>query len=199
RNRLKLATGSETVSEPFSRIVLGFTDDTFQEIKNAIQQEGSSADGPILDTLRDLQNRLRNRNRGGSENLEAELLADLYNPKLAGAFNAFIFGKKRNDLRLHIRPRGAMQCEEVLLLNADYTNEQAGILCAGHFDSEYKKGTASSDEDKRVIDVEHYKIENTIKGEKLAPPPEKTFPPMVDGERAFRRDFLRELRCPPPP
>src|SRR5215470_9384617 len=69
RNRLKLVTGSETVSEPFSRIVLGFTDDTFQEIKNAIQQEGSSADGPILDTLRDLQNRLRNRNRGGSENL----------------------------------------------------------------------------------------------------------------------------------
>jgi len=194
RNRLKFVSGSETVSEPFSRIALAFTDDTFQEIQNASQPGGSSADGPILDTLRELQNRLRNRDRGGAENLEAELLADLYNPKLGGAFNAFIFGKKRNDLRLHIRPRGAMECEEVLLLNADYTNEQAGILYAGHFDSEYKKGTASSDEDKNVIDVEHYKIENTIKGERLAANAEITFTAKVDGERVFGLDLLQELR-----
>src|SRR5262247_4703492 len=56
RNRLKLVTGSETVSEPFSRIVLAFTDDTFQEIQNASQPGGSSADSQTQDTLRDLQN-----------------------------------------------------------------------------------------------------------------------------------------------
>src|SRR6266545_3041382 len=194
RNRLKLATGSETVIEPFSRIVLAFTDDTFQEIQNASQPGGSSVDSAIQDTLRELQNRLRSRERGSSENLEAKLLADLYNPKLAGAFNAFIFGKKRNDLRLYIRPRGAMQCEEVLLLYADFTNEQSGILYAGHLESEYKKGTASSDEEKNVIDVEHYKIENTIKGERLAATAEITFTAMVDGERVFGMDLLEELR-----
>lgn len=194
RNRLKVATGSETVSEQFSRLVIAFTDDTFQEIQNASQPGGSSADSQAVDTLRDLQNRMRNRDRGGDENLEAELLADLYNPKLAGAFNAFIIGKKRNDLRLYIRPRGAMQCEEVLLLNADFTNEQAGILYAGHLDSEYKNGTASSDEDKSVIDVEHYKIENTIKGERLAATAEITFTATVDGERVFGLDLLQELR-----
>jgi Peptidase family M1 domain len=189
-----LATGSETVSEPFSRIVLAFTDDTFQEIQNAIKPEGSSADGPILDTLRELQNRLRNRNRGAGENIEAEILADLYNPKLAGAFNAFLFGKKRNDLRLEIRPRGALDCEEVFLLNADVYNEQAGILYSGHLVSEYKNGTASSDEYKNVIDVEHYKIENTIKGERLAATAEISFTAMVDGERVFGMDLLEELR-----
>jgi hypothetical protein len=194
RNRLKLATGSETVSESFSRIVLAFTDETFQEIQNASQPAGSSADSAMQDTLRELQNRLRSRERGSGENLEAELLADLYNPKLAGAFNAFVFGKKRNDLRLYIRPRGAMQCEEVLLLYADFTNEQSGILYAGHLESEYKKGSASSDEDKKIIDVEHYKIENTIKGEKLAATAEITFTAMVDGERVFGLDLLEELR-----
>src|SRR5262245_9473936 len=194
RNRLKLVTGSETVSEQFSHLVIAFTDDTFQEIQKASQPGGPSADSPILDTLREFQNRMRNRDRGGDENIEAELLADLYNPKLAGAFNAFIFGKKRNDLRLYIRPRGAMQCEEVLLLNADFTNEQAGILYAGHFDSEYKKGTASSDEDKNVIDVEHYKIENTIKGEKLGATAEITFSPTVDGERVLGMGLMQELR-----
>src|SRR5262245_27981406 len=55
RNRLKLATGSETVIEPFSRIVLAFTDDTFKEIQNASQPGGSPADSAIQDTLRDLQ------------------------------------------------------------------------------------------------------------------------------------------------
>jgi len=194
RNRLKLVTGSETVSEPFTRIVLAFTDDTFQEVQNASQPGGSSADSQTQDTLRELQNRLRDRDRGSGENLEAELLADLYNPKAAGAFNAFIFGKKRNDLRLYIRPRGALECEEVILLNADWNNEQAGYWYSGHFESEYKKGTASSEEDKSVIDVEHYKIENTIKGEKLAATAEITFSPTVDGERVLGMGLMQELR-----
>jgi hypothetical protein len=194
RNRMKLVTGNETVSEQFSRIVMAFTDDTYQEIQNASQPAGLSADSQAVDTLRELQNRLRNRALGGDENLEAELLADLYNPKLAGAFNAFVSGKNRNDLRLHIRPRGALDCEEVVLLNADFNNEQAGILYAGHFESEYKNGTASSSEDKSVIDVEHYKIENSIKGERLAATAEITFTAMVDDERVFGLELMQELR-----
>lgn len=194
RNRLKLDTGNETVSEPFSRIALAFTDNTYQEIKSASQSAGPSADNQILDTLRELQNRLRSRERGSSENLEAELLTDLYNPKLAGAFNAFIFGKKRNDLRLYIRPRGSLECEEVMLMNADWNNEQAGIWYSSHFESEYKNNTASSEEDKRVIDVEHYKIENSIKGEKLAATAEMNFTAMADGERVISMGLLQELR-----
>src|SRR6266508_4175984 len=77
---------------------------------------------------------------------------------------------------------------------AYFTNEQSGILYAGHLESEYKKGTASSDEEKNVIDVEHYKIENTIKGERLAATAEITFTAMVDGERVFGMDLLEELR-----
>ncbi len=194
RNRLKLVMGSETVSEPFSRLALAFTDDTYQEIKSASQLAGSAPDNQILDTLRDFQNRLRNRERGAGENLEAELLADLYNPKLAGAFNAYFFGKKRNDLRFHARPRGALDCEEVVLLNADWNNDLAGVWYAGHFEREYKNNTASSEEDKRVIDVEHYKIENVIKGEKLTATAEISFTALTDGERVLGMGLLQELR-----
>ncbi len=194
RNHLKLRTEKETVIEPFSRLVLAFTDNTWQEIKGQGQSAGATADSQALDTLRDLQNRLRDRERGGIENLEAELLADLYNPKLAGAFNAFIFGKKRNDLRFYARPRGALDCEEVLLWNAEWNNDQAGFWYSGHFESEYKNNTASSEEDKRVIDVEHYKIENAIRGEKLTATAEITFTAMVDGERVLGLGLLQELR-----
>lgn len=194
RNHLKLVTGSETINEPFSRIALAFTDDTYQEIKRASQPAGSSADDQILNTLRDLQNRLRSRERGSGENLEAELLADLYNSKMGGAFNAFIFGKKRNDLRLHIRPRGAMDCEEVMLVNADWNNDLAGVWYAGHFDAEYKNNSASSEEDKRVIDVEHYRIENVIKGERLTATAEVTFTALVNGERVLGMGLMEELR-----
>jgi hypothetical protein len=194
RNHLKLRTEKETVNEPFSRLVLAFTDNTWQEIKNQSQSAGATADSQALDTLRDLQNRLRDRERGSGENLEAELLADLYNPKLAGAFNAFIFGKKRSDLRFHVRPRGALDCEEALLVNAEWTSDQAGFWYSGHLESEYKNNTASSEEDKRVIDVEHYKIENAIRGEKLTATAEMTFTALVDGERVLGLGLLQELR-----
>ncbi len=194
RNHLKLRTEKETVSEPFSRLALAFTDNTYQEIKSQGQSAGANADAQIMDTLRDLQNRLRDRQRGSGENIEAEILADLYNPKLAGSFNAFIFGKKRNDLRFHVRPRGALDCEEVVLLNADWNNDQAGVWYSSHFEHEYKNNTASSEEDKRVIDVEHYKIENAIRGEKLTATAEMTFTAMVDGERVLGMGLLQELR-----
>jgi hypothetical protein len=194
RNHLKLIAEKETITEAFSRLVLAFTENTYQEIKGQGQSAGATADNQILDTLRDLQNRLRNRERGSGENLEAELLSDLYNPRMGGAFNAFIFGKKRSDLRFHIRPRGALDCEEVMLLYADWNNDLAGVWYSGHFDSEYKKGSASSEEDKRVIDIEHYKIENAIKGEKLTATAEMTFTAMVDGERVLGLGLLPELR-----
>jgi hypothetical protein len=43
------------------------------------------------------------------ENLDAEILADVYNPKRPGFFMAFINGKRFNDLRFVVRPRGALR------------------------------------------------------------------------------------------
>ncbi|HZS03764.1 MAG TPA: carboxypeptidase regulatory-like domain-containing protein [Blastocatellia bacterium] len=208
RGYLNSITGKETITEPFNRAVLCFTDETYQEIKKQGQAGGSEQ--RAADTLNDFHKRLRSRtDRPRSfleyllkyediENIEAMLLADLYNQRRPGFFSAWIFGQKRDDLRFHVRPRGAMpqlpSPEEVALLNVDWQGREEGILYLGHYESEYKNATASSEEDKRSIDAEHYRIETALKGDKLTASAELTFKALVDGDRIIGFGLLPELR-----
>ncbi len=194
REYMKVIMEKEIYTEAFSRLILVFSDATYDEIKKQ-GQAGGAADNQILDALRDWQNRLRDRERGGGENVEAEILTDLYAPKRLPSFNAYIDGKKHNDLRFHVRPYGALDCEEVALLNADFrTSKDAGFWYASHLMSEFKNGTASSNEDKRVVDAEHYKIENAIKGDKLTANAECLLTALTEGERVLSIGLLPDLR-----
>lgn len=208
KDYLKFITGKETFNETFNRAVLCFTDDTYQEIKR--QSQASAAGAQSAGALRDFQNRVRhNTDRPRSmveyllseenvENVEADLLNGLYNPKRAPFFNAYIFGKKYNDLRFHVRPDGAMPQllapEEVALIHLDPQGKEEGILYLSHFESEFKSGEASSTEDKRLIDAEHYRIETAIRGEKLTANAELTFKALSDGDRVIRFGLLPTLR-----
>ncbi len=193
REYLKTVTEKETLAESFTRLVLVFSDSTYDEIKKQGQAAGAP-DNALLDTLKDLQNRTRDRERGSGENLEAEILIDLYNPKRAPSFNAFIDGKKHHQLSYHIRPYGALDCEEVLLVNSDWQAKDAGFLYSSHLETEFKNKTASSSEDKRVVDAEHYKIENVIKGDKLTANAECTIAALSEGERMLGIGLLPDLR-----
>lgn len=208
KDYLKFVTQKEAISETFNRAIFCFSDDTYQEIKK--QGQTASADGRIADTLRDFQKRTRrNTDRPRSmtesllsgedvENVEAELLNGLYNPKRAPFFNAYIFGKKYNDLRFHVRPDGVMPQlpapEEVALINVDPLGKEDGILYLSHFENEVKEGRASSAEDKRIIDAEHYRIETAIRGEKLVASAEMTFKALADGDRVVGFGLLPTLR-----
>ena len=57
------------------------------------------------DVLKDIRQKQR---RDGFNNLEAAVLADLYNPKRAGMFAAFLHGRKYDDLRFSLMPRGVV-------------------------------------------------------------------------------------------
>src|SRR5215510_1334147 len=115
---LKLITESDTVVEPFDRLVFYFTDETRQEIKSAGKE--SAPDQRMKDTLRDFRSRMRrNTERPRSmveafysgedvQNVDATMLGFLYNPKRAPFFSAYIFGKKHDDLRFYINPYGAI-------------------------------------------------------------------------------------------
>jgi hypothetical protein len=206
---LKLATERESVVEPFDRAVFYFTDETWQAIKSAGKE--SAPDQRMKDTLRDFRNRMRrNTERPRSlvealhsgedvENLEALTLSYLHNPNRAPFFSAYIFGKKHGDLRFHIRPHGALpqmlSPEEVALINYDVAGKEEGVWYLSHLESEWKGGAASSSEDKRVIDAEHYQIETTINGEKLTAKCELTFAGLADGERVLRFNLLPTLRA----
>ncbi|MBO0797722.1 MAG: carboxypeptidase regulatory-like domain-containing protein, partial [Blastocatellia bacterium] len=131
KNYLKLLTEQESVSEQFDRLVLVFTDHTYEELKK--DKRSGSADPRAKEVLREFHNRMRRNTeepRGfvealfsgeNVENLEAVLLGCLYNPKRQPMFNAYIFGRKNNDLRFQVRPYGAfpqmMSPEEVALIN----------------------------------------------------------------------------------
>src|SRR5262245_2470848 len=206
---LALLTEKDTVVEPFDRLVFYFTDDAFQAIKSA-GKEGAP-DPRMRDTLRDFRNRMRRNTEtprsfieamySGEdvENIDATTLGYLYNPKRAPFFSAYIYGKRHDDLRFHVRPYGAMpqmmSPEEVALINYDVAGKEEGVWYLSHLESEWKAGTASSNEDKRVIDAEHYRIETVISGDKLTATCELTFAALVDGERVFRFGLLPTLRA----
>lgn len=202
---LRMIIEKDAVDEAFEKAVFCFTDETYQEIKRQAQPGGDGS--RARDVFADFNKRLRHRPEGarsfveylvGRENLDAELLAGLYNPNRAGFFNAYIFGKKFGDLRYYVRPSGALpqlSPEEVALINVDPGADKEGILYLAHLADEYKNKTASSDEDKRIIDVEHYRIETVIDGgEKLTAITELTFTALAEGDRILGFGLLPNLR-----
>jgi hypothetical protein len=133
------------------------------------------------------------------DNVEAELLADLYNPARPGQFRAYIFGRKYGDLRFFVRPLGALPelptPEEVALMHLDPGGKEEGILYLAHRAEEYSSGKARSDEDKRVVAVEGYRIETTIQGnEDLSAKTEIRIRTLEDGNRVIRFGLLPDLR-----
>jgi hypothetical protein len=208
KDYLRFITGKDTFTENFDRMVLCFSDETYDELKKS----GTSGAMPprAAEVLRDYQKRVRRSTErprsmvegfltgDDVENLEAQLISASYNPRRRGGFNAYIFGKKYGDLRFHSRPEGVFPGlpapEEIALINLDPQAKEEGILYLGHHESEYKNGTASSEEDKRIIDVEHYKIETVIQGEKLTSSTELTFKALGDGDRVLRFGLMPFLR-----
>jgi hypothetical protein len=209
RNHLRLITGNDTINEAFTRLVLCFTDDTYEEIRRQAEK------GPDVPPERDVLNAFRRRVRyrpdqprsqlesfltsESMDNVESDILADLYNPKRPGFFSAYIFGRKHGDLRFHVRPRGALPQflapEEVAVLNADGAANDEGIWYLAHLQGEYAAHAASSREDKRVIHVDRYRIETAIsRRDKLTAIAALTFTALGDGDRLIKFGLLPTLR-----
>ncbi|MGH9642149.1 MAG: M1 family metallopeptidase, partial [Terriglobales bacterium] len=88
RASLKLLTKENEFSETFDKVVLRFTDATYEEIKKA---GAAAAGGCDAGPLKDVQNTTRHKFK---DNLEARLLIDVLSAEPAGYFAAFIHGKR---------------------------------------------------------------------------------------------------------
>jgi hypothetical protein len=208
-NNLQLLTESRVFDEEFDAAVLCFTDGTYDEVK---KQGTAVATGAGLDAaLRDFHRRMRHRTEDPRSmleamlayedvpNVEAELLAELYNPNAAPSFSAYIHGRRYHDLRFLIQPRGAMRHlpspEETGLIHVDPTGEREGIFYLTHLKSEWKAGTASSNEDKRIVALKHYRVETVIsRNGRLTASAEVTFEALRDGDRIVDFGLLPTLR-----
>ena len=172
---IELYIDEREVKESFKEAVFCFTDDTALEIRRA-GEVGSA--GNAAEILAKFRRRMRNRNErprsltedilngADMDNIDADLLAGLLNPQRPKFFSAYIRGDRFEDLRLHLRPLGGvpqmLSPEEVALINFNPGGDREGIWYLTHLKDELYDGTASSHEDKRVIDVKHYNIEAEI-------------------------------------
>jgi hypothetical protein len=194
KNSLKLFTGEGSITEPFTRLVLRFSDKTFEEVKNSsnvTMKTGGPAASQARGYYRDNQDLLRKRLR---DNRELRTLLDLYTPAREGYFSAFINGKRYNKLVFLLEPLGVPLAvpEEVGLLS--YGETDGGLWTAFHREEEYKKGSASSSEDRRLIDITRHEIDGAIKGAHLAVTDKITFKNLVAGTRVVPFELFRTLR-----
>lgn len=194
KHSLTIYTGKPTLAEPFDKLVLRFSDRTFDEIKSSAQAQmgtnGTQAPR-ARDAYRENQSLLRKTLR---RNVELRTLVDLFNPNRPGFFTAFINGKNYNKLIFQYDALGipSVSPEEVLL--SSYGESDRGLWTAFHREEEYAKGTASSDEDHRIYDITHHEIDGGIRGTKFAANDTVTFRALDAGARVLPFRLFSSLR-----
>jgi hypothetical protein len=193
KHTLSIFINDDKLTEQFSRLVVRFTDNTFEEIKaspNVKMGSGGSQAAKARDFYRDNQQLLRKELR---DNNELRTLTDIYAPQRPGFFAAFIAGKKHSKLIFLLDPLGIPQVspEEVAMFS--YGETDGGIWSAFHLAEEYAKGTAASSEDHRLFDITRHEIEGVIKGTQITATDRLTFRPLVPG-RVLSMNLYRTLR-----
>ena len=194
KHSLSLYINKTSLAEPFDKLVLRFSDRTFEEIKSSAQAQMSTNGSQATrarDNYRDNQLLLRKTLR---RNVELRTLVDLFNPNRPGFFTAFINGKRYNKLVFQYDALGIPQVspEEVLL--SSYGETDGGFWTAFHRADEIAKATASSDEDHRIYDITHHEIDGGIKGTKFAATDTVTIRALDAGARVLPFRLFRTLR-----
>ena len=193
RKSLKLLTKSDEFSEQFERLVLRFTDSTYDDIKKAGTPGAGGCEGGLL---KDSQNTTRHKLK---DNLEGRILEDLLSPEPGGLFVAFIHGKRYNGQELYvIDPHGShlgwpVAPEEVEFMT--YDENKFGCWAAFHFSDEYKKGTASGTQKNWWVQIEHEQLDTEIeKNAHLNGKATTTFVAVSNGVRVVHLNLFHTLR-----
>lgn len=194
KHSLALFTGQPSITEPFTKLTLHFTDKTYEEIK-ASPQARMGRGGPQASHARDIfhdnQELLRKELR---TNMELRTLIDLYTPERPGFLVAYIGGKHFEKLVFQIDPLGIPEVSPEEELLSSYGVTDGGRWAAFHLSDEYAKGTASSDEDHRIYDITRHEIDAAIKGTQIAASDVVTLHPLVQGTRVLPFALFRSLR-----
>jgi hypothetical protein len=208
---LKRRTGAEEVDEDFTEVVIRFTPNMRMSLLRGL---GAKADPApeAASVLKNWRERMRQRRepalgftqyllQGATmDNVDADVLAAIYNDAHPDFFNAYLRGKKHKDLRFFLRMRvGALpqldSPEEVGLINYDPEGMEDGVWYLSHLKSEYVKHTANSREDRRLFATVGYKIETVIsRNGHLFSAATIRFRPLIAGERVLKFGLLPNLR-----
>jgi hypothetical protein len=208
---LKRRSGTAETYEDFSDVVFRFTGDQQQKFASGIKEKvDTPADAlSAFDHWKEKVRKRREEAQGFTEyllhgedmdNVDADLLAGIYNPSHPPFVNAYIHGRKHKDLRFFLRTRvGAIpqldSPEEVALINYDPGAMDDGVWYLAHLQSEYANGRASSGEDRRLFATRAYKIETIIgKNNHLFSTATISFQTLLPNERVLKFALLPNLR-----
>lgn len=208
---LKRRSGSAEVDEDFTDIVFRFTGDDHQEflrgVKEKVDTPGDVAS--VFEHWKEKVRKTREVPQGFTEyllhgetmdNVDADLLAAVYNPGHPPFVNAYIHGRKHRDMRFFMRTRvGALpqldSPEEITLINYDQAAMDDGVWYLAHLQPEYAERRASSSEDRRLFATRGYKIETIIsRNDHLFSTATISFEPLLAGERVLKFGLLPNLR-----
>lgn len=195
KRAIAVFTNEPGMTEQFTQLVLRFSDQTFEEIKqspNAKMQAGGAQSSRARDLFREKENLMRKELR--FLNFETRTLADLYASKRPGYFVAFIGGRRWNKLIFMLDPLGIpfVSPEEVALFSHGVSD--GGFWTAFHLADEYKNGKATSTQDTRLFDISHHQIEGAIRGTRIIASDLITYRPLLDDVRVLPFDFFPSLR-----
>ena len=204
-------TGNPTAEEDFTEVVFRFTGNQYPQFAGALGEKTETPPEAAA-AFQHWKDKVRHRHeipegftqailQGETiDNVDADLLAAIYNPKHPPFFNAYMHGTPDKDLRFFIRLRvGALpqmeSPEEVALVNCNGGELDDGIWYSQHLLSELKAHTANSREDKRLFATKRYNIETVIaKNDHLQSVASITFEPLIPGERVLKFGLLPNLR-----
>ena len=147
RRSLKYLTKEDDFNERFDRLVLRFTDATYEELKKAGTPATGGCDAGLW---KDIQNTTRHKIH---YNLEADLLGEILSPEPRGVFWAFIHGKHYDDKEIYrLDPS---EGDQVSFWTYDDT--KWGDWARFHFTQPHASGTAG-----RQLRIEHHEIDTTL-------------------------------------
>lgn len=208
---LKRRAGAAEVDEDFSEVVFRFTRELYPRLAAGLgPQVEATADA--LTAFSHWKEKMRKRREEPSDfseyllhgetmdNVDADLLAAIYDPAHPPFANAYIRGKKHIDFRFFVRSKvGALpqldSPEEVALINYDPGGMDDGVWYLAHRKPEYANHRASSQEDRRLFATRSYKIETVIsKNAHLFSTATVTFEALITGERVLKFGLLPNLR-----
>ena len=204
-------SGGPTAEEDFTEVVFRFTPDQFAQFTGTLVKK---VDMPpaVVTAFQHWKDKVRHRHEVPEgltqallesetiDNVDADVLASIYNPKHPPFFNAYMHGSPHKDLRFFMRTRvGALpqidSPEEVALVNFNGGGMDDGIWYSQHLKSELLAHAASSQQDKRLFATRRYNIETVIgKNDHLFSRATITYEPLVPGERVLKFGLLPTLR-----
>ena len=200
KKSLSFLTGTNSIHEEFSTLVLRFTDGSDIEIKKAGNLTKGAGQG--VGELKESNEALRTWNKI-RYNLHGRILQDVLSERTGGLFYAFIKGRKfTKEMVFAVDPHGvtggrfpiiAVSPEEVALYTYDLN--KSGIWTAFHLENEYKNGRPTGAEINGFIDMKSHKVEVQIdKSAKLNGDAIETFVSLVDGLKVVPLDLFPTLR-----